>query len=387
MKVLSIGGGGGMGRTTARTALGFQFVERIVLAGIDYERAARFARSLDDPRISAISLDITDEESLRQAIRQCDVVLNSSGPFFRFGLPVLRAAIAEGKHYCDICDDWEPTLDMIGLHEEAQSKGVTAVIGLGASPGIANLLAVKAAEQLDEVHELYSAWRLSNAHNEDDGFFDEGESNTDAAAVHLVHCLTEKIPLVRNGAVEERLPLEHCRIDYPGHGELDIWSIGHPEAVTLPRHYPGLRNCLNGMLGVDGIIDDLRQLADQVRAGAMSLEQAAALLTSDGGREKRRQRLQENEAPDAPGILAFAAGLKDGRPARAGARLKRVPGGGMSAVTGIPHALFLPLLRQGAIKGAGVFAPEQAVDADAFFALLDGFAEGRDCGLSVTFAH
>lgn len=45
MKVLSIGGGGGMGRTTARTALGFQFVEKIVLAGIDYERAARFARS------------------------------------------------------------------------------------------------------------------------------------------------------------------------------------------------------------------------------------------------------------------------------------------------------------------------------------------------------
>lgn len=386
MKVLSIGGGGGMGRTTARTALGFPLVEEIVLAGIDHERAARFAGSLNDPRIRAIHLDITDEEALRQAIRQCDVVLNSAGPFFRFGLPVLRAAIAEGKNYCDICDDWEPTLDMLALDDEARRKGVTAVIGLGASPGIANLLAVKAAEQLDEVHELYSAWRLSSAHNEDDGFFDEAESNADAAAVHLIHCLTEKIPLMHNGTVEDRLPLEHCRIDYPGHGELDIWSIGHPEAVTLPRHFPKLRNCLNGMLGVDSIIDDLRQLADQVRAGALSLEQAAALLTSDGGREKRRQRLQEKEAADAPGILAFAAGLKNGRPARAGAHLKRVPGGGMNSVTGIPHALFLPLLKQGAIKGPGVLSPEQAVDADAFFALLNRYAEGQDCGLTVTFA-
>lgn len=387
MKVLSIGGGGGMGRTTARTALGFAFVEEIILAGIDHDRAARFAQSLNDPRIRSVHLDITDEDSLRQAISQCDVVLNSSGPFFRFGLPVLRAAIAEGKHYCDICDDWEPTLDMLALHEEAKQKGVTAIIGLGASPGIANLLAVKAAEQLDVVHELYSAWRLSNANNEDDGFFDEAEANTDAAAVHLVHCLTEKIPLVRNGALEERLPLEHCQIDYPGYGELSIWSIGHPEAVTFPRHFSELRNCLNGMLGVDSIIDDLHQLADQVRAGAMSLEQAAAVLTSDGGREKRRERLQENEAVDAPGILAYAAGLKDGRPARAGARLQRVPGNGMNSVTGIPHALFLPLLQQGAIKGPGVFSPEQAVDADAFFALLNGFAEGKDCGLSVTFAH
>ncbi|MBG6525411.1 saccharopine dehydrogenase NADP-binding domain-containing protein [Pseudomonas aeruginosa] len=387
MKVLSIGGGGGMGRTTARTALGFPFVEEIVLAGIDHERADRFARSLNDPRIRAIYLDITDENALRQAIRQCDVVLNSAGPFFRFGLPVLRAAIAEGKNYCDICDDWEPTLDMLALDEEARRQGVTAVIGLGASPGIANLLAVKAAEQLDEVHELYSAWRLSNAHNEDDGFFDENEANTDAAAVHLVHCLSEKIPLVRDGRVEDRLPLEHCGFDYPGVGKLDIWTIGHPEAVTLPRHYTGLRNCLNGMLGVETIIDDLHQLADHVRAGAMSLEQAAALLTSDGGREKRRQRLQEHEGPDAPGILAFAGGLKDGRPARAGARLRHVPSGGMSAVTGIPHALFLPLLHQGAVKGSGVFSPEQAIAADAFFALLNGFVEGRDCGLTVTFAH
>ena len=78
MKVLSIGGGGGMGRTTARTALGFPFVEEIVLAGIDHERADRFARSLNDPRIRAIYLDITDENALRQAIRQCDVVLNLS---------------------------------------------------------------------------------------------------------------------------------------------------------------------------------------------------------------------------------------------------------------------------------------------------------------------
>ncbi|MBI7250723.1 hypothetical protein JEU38_16425 [Pseudomonas aeruginosa] len=59
----------------------------------------------------------------------------------------------------------------------------------------------------------------------------------------------------------------------------------------------------------------------------------------------------------------------------------------MSAVTGIPHALFLPLLHQGAVKGSGVFSPEQAIDADAFFALLNGFVEGRDCGLTVTFAH
>ncbi|MEY1661339.1 saccharopine dehydrogenase family protein [Isoalcanivorax beigongshangi] len=386
MKVLAIGGGGSMGRAAVRAMKTFDFVEQVVLAGIDHQRAGRFAASLNDPRFSARFLDITDGADLRAAIRECDVVINSAGPFFRFGVPVLQAAIDEGKHYCDICDDWQPTLDMLALHEQAANKGITAVIGLGASPGIANMLAMKAAQQLDDIHTLYSAWRLSNAHNEDDGFFEEGEAgaSADAAAVHLVHCLTETIPLVQDGNVEERLPLEQRSFNYPGYGPLDLWSIGHPEAVTFPRRFPALRNCMNGMLGVGVLVDDLRALADQVRAGAMTVDQAAAVLMSDGGRDQRRERLMEGEDDNAIGIMAFAQGTKDGRERRVGATLRQVPAGGMSAVTGIPLALFLPLLQQGAIQGHGVLSPEQAVDPDAFFALLDGFTGPDGCGLMVS---
>ena len=57
---------------------------------------------------------------------------------------MLRAAIRAGCHYVDVCDDWEPTLEMLALDTEARAAGVTAVIGLGASPGITNLLAVQA---------------------------------------------------------------------------------------------------------------------------------------------------------------------------------------------------------------------------------------------------
>lgn len=201
MKVLAIGGGGSMGRALIRAIQSFDFVEQVVVAGIDIERAASFVASLKDSRFSARYLDITDTADMRVAMRDCDVVLNAAGPFFRFGVPVLQAAIDEAKHYCDICDDWQPSLEMLALHEQAVSQGVMAVVGLGASPGIANMLAVKAIQQLDQVDTLYSAWRLSNAHNQDDGFFEEGEvaASADAAAVHLVHCLTESIPLLQAG--------------------------------------------------------------------------------------------------------------------------------------------------------------------------------------------
>lgn len=386
MKVLAIGGGGSMGRALIRAIQSFDFVEQVVVAGIDIERAASFVASLKDSRFSARYLDITDTADMRVAMRDCDVVLNAAGPFFRFGVPVLQAAIDEAKHYCDICDDWQPSLEMLALHEQAVSQGVMAVVGLGASPGIANMLAVKAIQQLDQVDTLYSAWRLSNAHNQDDGFFEEGEvaASADAAAVHLVHCLTESIPLLQAGVVKPRLPLAQHRFNYPGYGPMELWSIGHPEAVTFPREYPSLKNCVNGMLGVGEIVDDLRALAEHVRSGAISVDQAAAGLMDNGGRDQRRAQLMQREDVNAPGILAYADGLKEGQPRRVGATLKRVPEGGMSAVTGIPLALFLPLLAQHAIRATGVMSPEQAVDPDVFFALLDGFTGPDGCGLTIS---
>ena len=384
MKVLAIGGSGGMGRATVRAALTFDFISEIVVAGIDGDLAERFVVSLNDPRVRAIYLDVTDEPSLRKAIREVDVVMNSAGPFFRFGVPILTAAIEEGKHYSDICDDWQPTVEMLKLSERAKQNNVTAVIGLGASPGIVNLLCVKAAAALDEVDTIVSAWKLSGAVNDDDGFTPPVvEGHVDAAAVHLMHCLSEKIRVLRDGKALDTTPLEHSQIDFPTLGALDVWSLGHPEAVTLVRRFPELQNCYNGMLGIDDIVNDLRQVADAVAAGQLTVDDAARMLAADGGREARQERLAKAEREDVPGALAYAAGRKNGQAAAAGAFIKNRPAGGMATITGIPHALFLPLLHQGRLAQSGVFAPEEIVNPDDFFPLLDPFCGPEGAGLTV----
>ena len=74
MKVLAIGGSGGMGRATVRAALTFDFITEIIVAGIDGELAERFVASLNDARVRAIYLDVTDETALRQAIDRKSVV-------------------------------------------------------------------------------------------------------------------------------------------------------------------------------------------------------------------------------------------------------------------------------------------------------------------------
>jgi len=60
------------------------------------------------------------------------------------GSPSCRAAIRAGVSFVDI-DDYDATEESLKLHEEAQRRGVTAVIGLGATPRITNMLAYHGA--------------------------------------------------------------------------------------------------------------------------------------------------------------------------------------------------------------------------------------------------
>jgi saccharopine dehydrogenase-like NADP-dependent oxidoreductase len=79
------------------------------VADRDQEKAAQLAAELG-PTATPLALDISDAEALARALAAVDIVLNTAGPFYRFGREVLSAAIAAGTKYLDICDGWEPTL-------------------------------------------------------------------------------------------------------------------------------------------------------------------------------------------------------------------------------------------------------------------------------------
>ncbi len=111
MRVLALGGSGGMGRFAVRTAVEMDSIESVVVADLNAEVAETFAREVG-PKAQGLGVDVTDTEALRKAMQDVDAVINTVGPFFKFGPPVLRMAIECGCHYLDICDDWEPSLDM-----------------------------------------------------------------------------------------------------------------------------------------------------------------------------------------------------------------------------------------------------------------------------------
>ncbi len=198
MRVVALGAGG-MGRYAAKTAAGFDFVDELIIADLDQSAASRLAESIGS-KARSMRVDVTDASSLATAFEGAHAVLNSVGPFFRLGPPVLRAAIAAKCHYLDINDDWESTEAMMALNSDARAAGITAVIGIGASPGISNLLAVTAMRELDQVDEVYAGFDLDAAMPESRG------EKPCAATIHGVHQLTGTIRVFDGGKVVDEPP-------------------------------------------------------------------------------------------------------------------------------------------------------------------------------------
>jgi lysine 6-dehydrogenase len=162
MRIVALGGPGAMGRVATRDAMTLPEVTEVVVADRDLAAARRLAAELSGTaasvQIGARQVDVTGDAALDAVLGDADVVLNTVGPYYRFGLRTLRAAIRTRTDYLDICDDWEPIAQMLGLDAHARAAGVRAVVGMGASPGVSNLLAAKAVAGLDAVTDLFTAW-------------------------------------------------------------------------------------------------------------------------------------------------------------------------------------------------------------------------------------
>ncbi len=69
----------------------------------------------------------------------------------------------------DVNDEYETTPEMLALDGEAKRVGITVILGLGGAPGVDNVLVKAAADQLDSVDEIHTAWLMSAAERRGSG--------------------------------------------------------------------------------------------------------------------------------------------------------------------------------------------------------------------------
>ena len=240
MKVLALGGSGGMGRFAVATCMAFDNVSEVIVADINADAAIAFATSMNE-KVSGIGLDVTDTNALKSEMEKVDVVINTVGPFYKYGPPILEAAIDKSCHYLDINDDWEPTLEMLALHEKAESNSITAILGMGASPGLTNMLGAAAIQELDETETLYTGWTMDGAAPEEES----SQSGLNAAMIHAVQQMTGKVRIQDKGEAKMVKPLKEIEVDLPGFNKFKPRIFGHPEAITFPHHFDSIKNSIN----------------------------------------------------------------------------------------------------------------------------------------------
>ncbi|MGO9335305.1 MAG: saccharopine dehydrogenase family protein [Acidimicrobiales bacterium] len=159
MRVLVVGAGG-VGSAFAHIVARRGSFERVVIADYDRDRAEK-AASVSD-RFSGVKIDASNESSIADLIRaeNCDAVLNAVDP--RFVMPIYRAAFAAGVTYMDMAmslshphpeDPYSKPGVKLGdeqfeLAPKWEERGLLALAGMGVEPGLADVFARHAADNL-----------------------------------------------------------------------------------------------------------------------------------------------------------------------------------------------------------------------------------------------
>tara|TARA_B100001057_G_scaffold396262_1_gene406007 strand:- start:45 stop:1199 length:1155 start_codon:yes stop_codon:yes gene_type:complete len=352
MKVIILGGCGGMGRYASKTISSFDQIQMLTIADLHKEDAEEFANQLGS-HVKGIGLDINNKKLLHEALRSFNVVVNTVGPFFRYGYEVLKTSLDANCHYIDICDDWEPTERMLELDHLAKKRGLLAILGMGASPGITNLLGAIAINELDEAETIYTGWSMDEAKPEDIS----SQKQTNAAMIHGIEQISGKVKIYQDKKFQMTKPLKEIEINYPRRGNFKASIFGHPEAVTFPKHYKNLKASMNLVHGDILVMTILRIINKLIGLKLLSKISAARFLDWLERNSSSNNSEHQNSLPE---IYALAIGSKNNKLESVGVSYDGAPTRELSMgdATGLPLALGLKMFIEGEIPIRGVISPE-----------------------------
>ena len=161
MKALLIGAGG-VGSAIANIAARRLFITSMVVADYALARAEAAVTKVNDSRFSAQEVDASDVLNIRALIRKVapDIVVNAVDP--RFVMPIFLACEEEKVNYMDMAmslskphpeDPMNKPGVKLGDEQFARQKnwsdaGIYAVVGMGIEPGMSDVFARYAQDEL-----------------------------------------------------------------------------------------------------------------------------------------------------------------------------------------------------------------------------------------------
>ena len=194
-----------------------------------YQGALDEVRSLDKDRISTCSLDANDSGAVAEAISGSSVVVNATdGTQCE---PILKGAIEAKVNYIDVHGVF--LYERLDHKEAAEQAGITAMLGMGCSPGIANMLGAYGARKVSGKVSIDLEYVTHRALNSSPGLLET------ALRQFFTHV---RSPLWEDGVLKEMMPFEGLKtVRFPTIDEdVELVYTPHSEPRTIPMFVEGL---------------------------------------------------------------------------------------------------------------------------------------------------
>lgn len=369
MHIIVLGGAGAMGRVTVRALTEYNEIDHITIADYHEGSARALATALSSSKIEVRPIDVNDTERLAALIRGSDVVLSAVD--YAYNLPVLKACIQEKAHYADLGGLFHMTRTLMQLHDEAQKAGITAIMGMGGTPGITNILARAAADQLERVTSIKVQLGCS----------DETPTTAPLVAPYSIRTIldefTKPSQVFQDSAWHPQPPLsgqEEIVFPLPIGRATAIYSL-HSECATFPLSFrdKGINHVSFKIAFPGDFLTKLKFLVDLGFGGDEPLSVRGAKVSP---REVLAKLLElaplENVEPrDCDVLRVVVSGQADGQPVEITNQIVVLPyqrwkisAGALD--TGVPLAIAGVMLARGEITERGTLGPELCVPVAPF---------------------
>jgi saccharopine dehydrogenase (NAD+, L-lysine-forming) len=392
MKVLLVGVGG-VGEAIAVIAQERPWLERMVLADINLERAEEVRRRLRAPeKFVAARIDASDRASIASLAREhaVDLILNAVEP--RFNEAIFDAAYESGCHYMDMAMTLssphperpfeEPGVKLGDYQFERaaqwEQKGLLAFVGMGVEPGMADVFARYAEKHLfDRIDEI----GIRDGANLEVRGYDFAPNFSIWTTIE--ECLNPPVIWEKDRGWYTTEPFSEPEVfDFPeGIGPVECVNVEHEEVLLVPRWVKAGRVTFKYGLGDEfiGVLKTLKMLGldskNPIKVGKVTVAPRDVVAACLPDPAHLGDRMFGKTCAGT-----WVKGEKDGRPREV--YLYQVADNetcmeryGVQAVvwqTAVSPVIALELLEAGTWGGAGVLGPE-AFDPDPFMELMPAY--------------
>lgn len=381
---IAIVGAGAMGLQVAEELLASATEIELLAIDASQDSLSKFEDALANDKVKLAVKDATNIESLAAALQGSDVVVNAAQ--YNVNGLVMKAALKARTHYVDLGGMFHETRRQLKLHGEFHSAGLTAVVGMGAAPGITNVLAAHACAELEQVDSVEASFGASVEDLQDGSEFVPPYS----LRTIMQEFLEESVQFL-DGSHHSQPPMSGARvISFPQPiGELDCIYTLHSEPATLPSFLAskGVRNVVWRLGLPPALTGAIRAFASAGLGASEPIEyHGVEIVPVDFLLASIEANQQKSDAKKLPytetGCLRVEVnGVTTSQEQRTVVvtcqrSITGVAPDMAGVITGVPCAIAALMLADGRANNPGVHAPEAAIPTSMMFEELGnrGFA-------------